>query len=151
MSNLQWVKENWPVRMCLLWCCMNALLFFVPTIVNRLQQEMIFVVSHLLFTLSRPELFLIQWFLSPFSFSLLLLYLSVLQRLCESVSYENMCKCCWFKDKSKRWYPVKNTCPLGSTSPALLSLSISVLLWKSQFDFRLCYVNSKNYILKVHC
>lgn len=31
-----------------------------------------------------------------------------------------------FKDKSKRWYPVKNTCPLDSTSPTLLSPSISV-------------------------
>lgn len=37
-----------------------------------------------------------------------------------------MCKCCWFKDKSKRWYPVKNTCPLDSTGSTLSSSSISV-------------------------
>lgn len=31
---------------------MNALLFSVPAVVNRLKQEIIFVVSHLLSTLS---------------------------------------------------------------------------------------------------
>lgn len=104
--------------------------FSVPAIVNRLKQEGISVLF--------PTCFhsFIAWAISesmvPLSFlslTLLLLYLSVLQRLCESVSYENMCKCCWFKDKSKRWYPVKNTCPL--ILPVLTSFSPSISVSES--------------------
>lgn len=119
VSNVQWAKENWPVRMCSWWCRMNALLVSVPSIVNRLQQEGIFVLFPNCFSLFHSlSYFLIQWFLSPFSLTLLLLDLSETQRLCESVSYENMCKCCWFSQRQilRDDTLYKNTCPLDLTS-----------------------------------
>lgn len=101
-----------------LWCW-NGMLFFTPAIVNRSTANTELLLN--VFTVRATSDSMV-----PLSsrFNTTLLYLGVSQRLCESVSYENKCKCCWFKDKYKR-LPCKKKKSIFLILSALLLVSQS--------------------------